>query len=121
MSLGRPDVHIDLHLVLLRAGCVLMGRRRNTAFAAGQYQVPGGRLEPDETILISARDGSPLLAIEHGENGPALRLMGADLDLDIGGDLRLSARQIELRAREGEARIEASHDVVVEGEAIHLN
>ena len=53
--MGRPDVHIDLHLVLLRMGCVLMGKRRNTAFAAGQYHVPAGRLEKHETI-IDTRD-----------------------------------------------------------------
>ncbi|MGI9464049.1 MAG: NUDIX hydrolase [Aestuariivirgaceae bacterium] len=46
-----PDVHIDLHLVLQRDGCVLMGRRLNTTFAAGQYHVPAGRLEVNETII----------------------------------------------------------------------
>ena len=47
----KPEVHIDLHLVLLRDGCVLMGKRLNTKFAANQYHVPAGRLEPDETII----------------------------------------------------------------------
>lgn len=49
--MSRPDIHIDLHLVLLRDGCILMGERRNTEFAAGQYHVPAGRLEIDETII----------------------------------------------------------------------
>lgn len=47
----RPDIHVDLHLVLLRGGRVLMGRRRNTVFASGQYHVPAGRLEVDESII----------------------------------------------------------------------
>jgi len=47
----RPDIHIDLHLVLLRDGCILMGERRNVEFGAGQYHVPAGRLEADETII----------------------------------------------------------------------
>jgi 8-oxo-dGTP diphosphatase len=47
----RPDVHIDLHLVLLRDGCILMGERRNVAFGAGQYHVPAGHLEAGETII----------------------------------------------------------------------
>ena len=47
----RPDVHIDLHLVLLRDGCVLMGERRNAEFGAGQYHVPAGHLEAGETII----------------------------------------------------------------------
>jgi 8-oxo-dGTP diphosphatase len=49
--MSRPDVHVDLHLVLLKDGCVLMGGRTGTAFASGQYHVPAGRLEPDETIV----------------------------------------------------------------------
>lgn len=48
--MSRPDIHVDLHLVLLRDGHVLLGRRRNTGFADGQYHVPAGKLESDETI-----------------------------------------------------------------------
>ena len=40
--MSRPDVHIDLHLVLLREDRVLMGERRNAIFANGQYHVPAG-------------------------------------------------------------------------------
>ncbi len=50
----RPHVHIDLHIVLLKDGCLLMGRRLNTRFGAGQYHVPAGHLESDETILDGA-------------------------------------------------------------------
>ncbi len=69
----RPDIHIDLHLVLLHDGHILMGRRRNTEFAAGQYHVPAGRLEPDETIA----DGIIREAME--EAGIAI----APQDLDL--------------------------------------
>lgn len=47
----KPDIHVDVHLVLLRDGHVLMGERRNTEFAPGQYHVPAGRLEADESIV----------------------------------------------------------------------
>ena len=50
----KPEVHIDLHIVLLRDGCVLMGKRLNTRFGAGQYHVPAGHLEVDETIIDGA-------------------------------------------------------------------
>ncbi len=50
----KPEVHIDLHIVLLRGGCVLMGKRLNTRFGAGQYHVPAGHLEVDETIIDGA-------------------------------------------------------------------
>ena len=73
MPLGRPDVHIDLHLVLLREGRVLMGKRRNTAFAAGQYHVPAGRLEPDETVL----DG----IIREAREETGIELAAADISL----------------------------------------
>lgn len=51
MSAKRPDIHVDLHLVLLRDGRVLLGKRLNTAFGAGHYHVPAGNLEADETIV----------------------------------------------------------------------
>jgi 8-oxo-dGTP diphosphatase len=69
----RPDVHIDLHLVLLRDGCILMGERRNVAFGAGQYHVPAGHLEAGETII----DG---IVREAGEETGTM-LAPDDLDL----------------------------------------
>ena len=49
--MAKPDVYIDLHLVLLLDGCVLIGKRLNTTFSAGQYHVSAGHLEIDETII----------------------------------------------------------------------
>ncbi|HEV8391416.1 MAG TPA: NUDIX domain-containing protein [Dongiaceae bacterium] len=71
--MSRPDVHIDLHLALLREGCILMGERRNVEFGAGQYHVPAGRLEAGETII----DGLIREAAE--ETGIALRPEDIDL------------------------------------------
>ena len=50
MTNSRPGIHVDLHLVLLRDSHLLMGKRRNTGFADGQYHVPAGKLKIDETI-----------------------------------------------------------------------
>ncbi len=69
----KPDIHIDLHLVLLRDECILMGERRNTEFAAGQYHVPAGRLEIDETIV----DG----IIREAAEETGIGLMAEDIDL----------------------------------------
>lgn len=55
MPAPRVEVHIDLHLILVRNGQVLLGRRINTAFGAGQYHVPAGYLEPNETVLEGVR------------------------------------------------------------------
>ena len=49
--MARPIVYIDLHLLLQREGSILMGKRLNTRFGAGQYHVPAGHLESDETII----------------------------------------------------------------------
>ena len=70
----RPDIHTDLHLVLLRDDRILMGRRRDTAFAAGQYHVPAGRLEADETIV----DGIIREAMEEA----GIAIAPEDLDLE---------------------------------------
>lgn len=55
------------------------------------------------------------------ESGPVIRLLRDDIDLDLQGKLRVRAKSIELEAKEGQARIKASDDVVVVGEIIHLN
>lgn len=65
--MARPDIHVDVHLVLLREGCILMGERRNTEFASGEFHVPAGRLEIDETII----DGLVREALE--ETGITIR------------------------------------------------
>ena len=50
----EPEVFIDLHILFLKDGCVLMGKRLNTVFGAGQYHLPAGRLEADETMVDGA-------------------------------------------------------------------
>lgn len=79
------------------------------------------RLRADETVRIEADDGTPLLEVAAGENGPVVRLLSKDVTIESPGTLRLEADAIELRARQGEVRVSASEDVVVTGEQIHLN
>jgi hypothetical protein len=78
-------------------------------------------LLPDESVCIRSASGAPLLELATGERGAEIRLLEPDLALEIDGHLAIGAKQITLRAREGEARIEACDDVVVRGENIHLN
>ena len=73
--MSKPDIHIDLHLVLMRDGCVLMGVRRNTEFAPGQYHVPAGHLEIDETII----DG----IIREASEETGIELTPEDIDLAL--------------------------------------
>ncbi|HKP22961.1 MAG TPA: NUDIX domain-containing protein [Dongiaceae bacterium] len=71
--MSGPDIHVDLHLVLLRDGSILMGERRNVEFGAGQYHVPAGHLEADETII----DG----IIREAAEETSIVLAPSDLDL----------------------------------------
>jgi hypothetical protein len=78
-------------------------------------------LRPDEALAITAADGRPLLEVLPSDTGPVLRLSSPDLTLDVPGTLRVLADELELRARDGAARIEARNDVEIKGEVIHLN
>jgi len=45
---------LDAYLMLVRDGAVLLGLRHNTRFAANQWLLPAGRVEPGETVLEAA-------------------------------------------------------------------
>ncbi len=75
----------------------------------------------DEVVRIADGNGAPIVEIAREESGPVIRLLEPDLSLELAGKLRIAAKSLELIAREGEARISASDDVVVRGENIQLN
>ncbi len=75
----------------------------------------------DERVRVQAADGTPLLEMFQGEEGPVVRLLSENVDLELSGSLRVRAQSIELEATRGQARIKASDDVVVKGEVVHLN
>jgi hypothetical protein len=78
-------------------------------------------LLPDEAVCIRSAGGKPLLELTAGERGAEIRLLEPDAALEVDGHLAIGAKRITLTAREGETRIEASDDVVVRGENVHLN
>ena len=45
---------VDVHLLLLREGDVLLGRRANTGYGDGAYEPPSGRLAERETLVEAA-------------------------------------------------------------------
>ena len=75
----------------------------------------------DETLQVNAENGQPLLHITRNECGPVIRLLQTDTQVELSGKLCISAGAIEMRARAGGVRIDASDDVEIVGEAIHLN
>jgi len=78
-------------------------------------------MKRDETLQVHAENGQPLLQITRNEQGPMIRLLQADTQVELPGKLCIAAGAIELRARAGTVRIDASDDVKIVGEAIHLN
>jgi hypothetical protein len=78
-------------------------------------------LKRDEVVRVQSAAGEGLVEVFEEDSGPVIRLLKDDVDLDLQGKLRVRAQSIEFEAKQGEARIQASDDVVVKGEVIHLN
>lgn len=78
-------------------------------------------MKRDEALQVNAENGQPLLQIVRNQQGPVIRLLQADTQVELPGKLRITADAIEMRARAGAVRIDAADDVEIVGEAIHLN
>jgi len=78
-------------------------------------------LKRDEIFRLQGQGGEPLLEIRPGDEGPVVRLLNADTEVELPGKLRIKAAEIELRAERGGVRLEASDDVVIHGEMVRLN
>lgn len=75
----------------------------------------------DESIRVTTAAGQPLAELFGGVEGPVIRLLAPDIDFELAGRLRLRAKEIELRAEQGDLRLKASDAVVAEGEIVKLN
>lgn len=51
MTSVRHRSIVDLHIILRRGDCVLLGKRCNTGFCDGFYHLPAGHLEANESVL----------------------------------------------------------------------
>jgi hypothetical protein len=78
-------------------------------------------MKSDEVLHDNAENGQLLLEIARNQQGPVIRLLQADTQVELPGKLRITASAIEMRARAGAVRIDASDNVEIVGEAIHLN
>jgi hypothetical protein len=89
----------------------------------GPTRRQGARLElkNDETLQVCDQDGHPLVEVVQNEGGPVVRLLQSNTRLDLNGKLSITAGEIELKAKQGQVRIEASDDVILVGEVVHLN
>jgi hypothetical protein len=104
------------------AECVVTGvidgfARRTEARRSG----PSLALRPDECLRITDDAGKGLVEVVTTPAGPVIRLLERDVALELEGRLRVVAREVELVARDGDARITAEGDVIVRGDTVQLN
>jgi len=78
-------------------------------------------LTGESPIQVVTHSGRKLVEIGQGVNGPTLRICERDAVIDLPGKLAITAGELELKSRSGDLRIEADHDVVVQGDLIRLN
>lgn len=84
-------------------------------------QNPKLELERNAKLLITSADGQPLVEVEASTQGPTVRLMNRDVNLEIPGKLRLRAEALELEGGRGGIDIRTEADAVVRGRFIRLN
>lgn len=78
-------------------------------------------LKADESLRVEDARGRALLEVRASEAGPVLRLLQKDLAVEVEGKLAFRADSIRMSAKHGRVEIEATDDVCVKGEVIHLN
>lgn len=97
-----------------------LGRELEPA-AEPQSDVPELRLEPGQAVRIVAHDGSALLTVCQGVNGPELQLGTGNVELKAARTLRLTADTIELHASSGGVDLRTDGDAVLRARTIRLN
>jgi len=78
-------------------------------------------LTGETPIQVVTHNGRKLVEIGLGVNGPTIRICERDAAIDLPGKLTITAGELELKSRTGDLKIEADHDVVVQGDLIRLN
>lgn len=52
--MSAPGIPTGVHVIFEQAGRVLLMRRANTGFFDGLFSLPGGHVEPDESVVMAA-------------------------------------------------------------------
>ncbi len=84
-------------------------------------QGPNLVLKEDERLQIAGPDGKAWLEVEAHPEGPRLRFLVPPEGLELPGTVKITGDAVELKARRGEVRLDASGDVCVSGEIVRLN
>jgi hypothetical protein len=94
--------------------------------ADGQFEEIGDashrlELEPEQCLRITDFEGNPLLDIYASSQGPVVRLLNENVDIEVAGKLRFKASAIELEAGRGGVDIRTEADTIVRSGYIRLN
>jgi len=79
------------------------------------------RLAPGQAVRITSHDGTPLLTVRQGVDGPEFQLGTDNVELKAKRTLRLTADTIELHAQHGGVDLRSHGDAVVRARTIRLN
>jgi hypothetical protein len=84
-------------------------------------KVPELRLEPGQAVRIVGHDGTALVTVSQGVDGPEVQLGTGNVELRAARTLRLRADTIELHADRGGVDLRTEGDAVVRARTIRLN
>lgn len=79
------------------------------------------QLEPGQAVRIVNHDGSPLVTVRQGVDGPEIQLGTGNVELKAARTLRISADAIELHADHGGVDLRTKGDAIVRARTIRLN
>jgi hypothetical protein len=98
-----------------------LGRELEPAPEPPADDVPELRLEPGQAVRILSHDGSALLTVRQGADGPELQLGTGNVELKAARTLKLTADTIELHAQHGGVDLRTDGDAVLRARTIRLN
>jgi hypothetical protein len=86
-----------------------------------EADTPELRLEPGQAVRIVTHDGTALVTVRQGVEGPELELGSGNVELRAARTLRLRADTIELHAEHGGVDLRTEGDAVLRARTIRLN
>lgn len=79
------------------------------------------KLEADRCVQIDDAHGNALLQVAASGDGPVVRLLNQNVNIEAAGKLRLCAQTLELEGGRGGVDIRSEADTVVRGRFVRLN
>lgn len=92
-----------------------------TPAAPDEDDAPSLRLAPGQALSVHAHDGTPLVRVRLGHEGPSIELCGDSVEVKAKRRLTLSADTVEIRAADGGVDVRTDGDAIVRGRFIRLN